>query len=116
LQIQSKNHKRPKKEIKTMKTMVVEAYFRIAALVGQIPGGGAPAAPPGVDTKLNTLLSWGSYIGFGICVMGLIITGATLAVSHRRGESGQHAAGIGYALGGSILIGVASGLVKVFAA
>ena len=98
-----------------MNTMVLEAYYRVAGLLGQIPGGSAPAPPPGVDTKFNTLISWISYVGFGVCVVGLIITGAALAVSHRRGQGGEHAAGIGYALGGSILIGVASGLVKVFA-
>jgi hypothetical protein len=98
-----------------MMTMLGDRYYHaVASVFAQIPGGGAPAPPPGVDTKFNTILSWASYIGYGICVLGLIITGAILAISHRRGQSGEHAAGIGYALGGSVLIGVASGLVTVF--
>jgi hypothetical protein len=85
------------------------------AVFADVPGGTGATAPPGVGDKLNTIISWASYLGFGICVIGLIASGGLMAVSHRRGQSGEHVGGIGYALVGSVVIGAASGLIKVFA-
>lgn len=72
------------------------------------PGGGT--APPGSE-RLITLLSWAAWIACGICVLGVIACGALMAISHRRGDGGEHAGRLGMVLAGCILIGAASGLV-----
>jgi hypothetical protein len=52
-----------------------------------------------------------AYIALGVCVLGVIIAGASMAISHRRGEGGEQASRLGWVLAGSIVIGSASGLV-----
>lgn len=46
-----------------------------------------------------------------MCVLGLIIAGALMAIQSRRGEGGEHVGKIGMALGGVIVISAASALV-----
>ncbi|MFV0452775.1 MAG: hypothetical protein ACK5LS_11155 [Propioniciclava sp.] len=41
-------------------------------------------------------------IGLIICVLGIIIGGAMMAIQSRRGEGGEHAGRIGMALAGVI--------------
>lgn len=95
---------------------VLASVYSLAAIIyAEVPGGGGATAPPGIREKLDMIISWASYLGFGMCVIGLIGSGALMAVSHRRGQSGEHVAGIGYALAGSVVIGAASVLIKVFA-
>jgi hypothetical protein len=96
-------------------SFIAAAYSLAAIIYADMPGGGGAIAPPGIADKLNTLLGWASYLGFGMCVIGLTASGGLLAVSHRRGQSGEHVAGIGYAIAGSIIIGAAATLIKVFA-
>ena len=72
------------------------------------PGTGE--APPGAD-KLKTVISWVTWIAFAVCVLGVIIAGAMMAVGQRRGEGGEHAARLGWVLAACIVIGSASGLV-----
>ncbi len=76
----------------------------------EVPNPGGGEAPPG-SQGLVTLLRWVFYIASGICVLGVIAAGAGMAVSVQRGDSGQHVAKLGWALGGAIVIGVASALV-----
>jgi hypothetical protein len=70
-----------------------------------------PAQPPGGD-KINTVISWLTWIAMAICTMGVIIAGAMMAIGQRRGEGGEHAARLGWVLAGCIVIGAASGLVN----
>ena len=46
-----------------------------------------------------------------ICVLGILIAGAMMAVGQRRGEGGEHAARLGWVLAACIVIGSASALV-----
>ena len=91
------------------------AFTLSSRLVAEIPSPTGSSAPPGVGTKLNTILAWSAYIAFGMCVLGMIASGGLMAIAHRRGQSGEHIAGIGYALGGSVVIGAAGALIKIFA-
>ena len=74
-----------------------------------VPLAGEP--PPGAD-KLKIVLDWVTWIAFTICVLGVIIAGAMMAIGQRRGEGGEHAARLGWVLAACIVIGAASGLVK----
>jgi hypothetical membrane protein len=58
-----------------------------------------------------TLLGWGKWIGLAMCVAGLIVAGAMMAIQSRRGEGGEHVGTIGKVLAAVILIGAAGAIV-----
>lgn len=68
--------------------------------------------PDGVQTKVDTVVSWVTTIAISICVLGVIIAGAMMAIGQRRGEGGEHAARLGWVLAGCIVIGTASAFVN----
>ncbi|MEV5960565.1 TrbC/VirB2 family protein [Kribbella sp. NPDC051952] len=74
------------------------------------PGTGSK--PPG-SGGLEKVISWVTWIAFAICVLGIIIAGAMMAVGQRRGEGGEHAARLGWVLAACIVIGSASGFVGI---
>ncbi|MGH2949967.1 MAG: hypothetical protein ACRDPC_27515 [Solirubrobacteraceae bacterium] len=85
----------------------------VAALTvfAQIPDPGQGKKPPGSD-KFLTILQWGAWIAFGICVLGVIVAGAQMALSHRHGsQGGEHAARLGWVAAGCVVVGSASALV-----
>lgn len=84
-------------------------------LLADVPSPSGASAPPGVGPKLETILSWGSWVALGFCVAGVIVAAARMAISHRRGESGEHAAGIAFALFASVVIVGAAGLIRFVA-
>ncbi|MFI5735952.1 conjugal transfer protein TrbC [Kribbella sp. NPDC051587] len=73
-----------------------------------LPLGGQ--RPPGAE-KLDLVIDWVRWIAFTICVLGILIAGAMMAVGQRRGEGGEHAARLGWVLAACIVIGSASLLV-----
>src|ERR1700754_368712 len=85
----------------------------ISEAVSQLPlvdDPGIGTEPPGHE-QFNTVISWIAWIAFSVCVLGVIIAGAMMAVGQRRGEGGEHAARLGWVLAACIVIGSASGLV-----
>jgi hypothetical protein len=46
-----------------------------------------------------------------VCVLGVIVAGALMAVHSRRGEGAETATRLGWVLAGAIVVGSASGLV-----
>jgi type IV secretory pathway VirB2 component (pilin) len=74
------------------------------------PMGSTP--PPGVADKFQTLLDWVTWIAFSVCILGVVIAGAMMALGQRRGEGGEHAARLGWVLAACIVIGSSSMLVK----
>lgn len=93
-------------------------HLTIAALnvLAQIPDPGRGKAPPGAE-KLTTLLQWAAYLGYAVCVLGVIIAAGGMVLQHRRGPGGgvEAGAGLGWVLAGSLLIGSASALVTAMA-
>jgi hypothetical protein len=85
-----------------------------AATTSGIPDPGRGVAPPGSDGVL-TIIKWTAWVAFGVCVLGVIIAGAMMAISSRRGEGGEHMSRLGWVFGGAIVIGSASGLVGALA-
>jgi type IV secretory pathway VirB2 component (pilin) len=85
----------------------------ISEAVSQLPlvdDPGTGEAPPGSE-KLNLVIRWVTWIAFTICILGIVIAGAMMAVGQRRGEGGEHAARLGWVLAACIVIGSASALV-----
>ncbi|MFH8350470.1 hypothetical protein [Streptomyces sp. NPDC018045] len=74
------------------------------------PNPGAGQAPPGSE-KLLTILRWVAWGVSFACVLGVLTCAAKMAISHRRGEGGEHATSLGWVLGACFLAGSASGLV-----
>lgn len=73
-------------------------------------GDGGGKAPPGSD-KLLEVVDWVRWIAFTVCILGILIAGAMMAVGQRRGEGGEHAARLGWVLAACIVIASASLLV-----
>jgi hypothetical protein len=80
------------------------------SLFAQVPDPGAGRKPPGAD-KFLTVLQWCAWVAFGFCVLGVIIAGASMAIQHRHGSGGEHAARLGWVAGGCVVVGSASALV-----
>jgi hypothetical protein len=72
------------------------------------PGQGV--APPGAE-GIVTIVQWVAWTVLAVCVLGVLLVGARMAVAHRRGEGAEHAVSLAYVLGGAVLVGSASGLI-----
>ncbi|MGO3649997.1 hypothetical protein [Agrococcus casei] len=69
-----------------------------------------PTQPPGSEGIL-AILGWAKWVALAVCVAGLIIAGAMLAINSRRGEGGEIAGRVVAALIGVIIISAAAALV-----
>jgi hypothetical protein len=85
--------------------MSAEIVPLLAPLVGIQP-------PADAADGINTVIGWVTWIAFSICILGVVIAGAMMAMGQRRGEGGEHAARLGWVLAACIVIGSATGLVK----
>ncbi len=75
-----------------------------------------PAAPPGLDQKMETLLAWGKW-GVLICgVAGLFICAGQMAIGRKNRSTfaADGATGIPWVLGGLSLAATAAPIVGVF--
>lgn len=73
-----------------------------------------PVQPPGT-TGITSILGWLKWVALIVCIAGIIIAGALMAVQSRRGEGGEHAGRIGMALAGVIVVSGAGALVAFLA-
>jgi MFS family permease len=67
--------------------------------------------PTEVQNGVDTVVGWVAAIAITICILGVIIAGAMMAIGQRRGEGGEHAARLGWVLAGCIVIGTGSAFV-----
>lgn len=79
-----------------------------------VPDPGKGGTPPGFE-KFTTIMGWGKWIALGLLVMALIFAGVRMAISNRRGEGGEHAAAIGWVLGGVLVVSSAFAVVGFLA-
>jgi hypothetical protein len=82
----------------------------LTSIIAAVPNPGQGQQPPGSDGIVK-ILGWAAWVAVVICVLGVLIAGATMAIQHRRGEGGESMARLGWVLGGVIVIGSASALV-----
>lgn len=68
-----------------------------------------PQSIPGVH-NLQTIIGYAAWIATGVCIIGLIVVGARMAISHRRGDS-EHMGALGGVVAACIVIGSASSVV-----
>ena len=82
----------------------------LITVIAAVPNPGQGQQPPGSDGIVK-ILGWAAWVAVVICVLGVLIAGATMAIQHRRQEGGESMARLGWVLGGVIVIGSASALV-----
>ena len=82
----------------------------LTSIIAAVPNPGQGQPPPGSDDVLK-IIGWAAWIAVGVCVIGVLIAGAKMALEHRRGGGGESVASLGWVLGGCIVIGSASALV-----
>ncbi|WP_327324119.1 hypothetical protein OG735_17555 [Streptomyces sp. NBC_01210] len=68
-------------------------------------------APPELTGKVDTVLGIAAWAGTAAGVAGVLITGAMMAISLKRGESSEHMGRLGMVLGGCVLVATAGPLV-----
>src|SRR5664280_386515 len=76
------------------------------------PGAGfnsTPTAIPGVD-KLQAIIGYSTWIATAVCLIGLIIAGASMAVAHHHGETVQLGR-LGGVVAGCLVVGASSSVV-----
>ena len=106
--------------------MLIHALHQLTALVpavrthasglaGGVPNP-APQAPPGLSSRINTLLGWWKWGALIAGVFGLVGCGAMMAIGrrNRHGLAADGASGIPWVLAGLTLIALSSGIVGVF--
>ena len=89
----------------------------ILVVLGALPAMAAgpvvnPSLPGGLEGKLNTLLGILGGIAIVACVAGILFCAIKLAISMRRGELGEHLAGLGGVLIACVLVGSAVSIVQ----
>lgn len=82
----------------------------IHALAAAVPNPGQGEEPPGAE-QLTTILRWVAWTVFGLCVAGVLLVAGKMAVSHHRGQGGEHAQGLAWVFGACVLAGSASAFV-----
>jgi hypothetical protein len=87
-------------------------------LVAPTPGGGGVpqptgggSAPPELVDKVEQVLNLIAWGGTAAGVVGVLITGTVMAISHRRGGGSEHTSRLGLVLGGCILVATAGPIV-----
>ena len=58
--------------------------------------------PPGTQ-GLTTMLGWGGWLVSFVCVAGILVVAAMMALRHRRGEAGESLSSLGWVLGACVL-------------
>ncbi|BFU43978.1 hypothetical protein [Krasilnikovia sp. MM14-A1004] len=84
----------------------------VPADVPQPTSGGS--APGPLVTYVTTALNLVAWAGTAAGVVGVLVTGAMMAISHKRGESSEHMSRLGMVLGGCILVATAGPIVSWF--
>ncbi|MFJ6895169.1 hypothetical protein [Streptomyces hokutonensis] len=79
-----------------------------AASTVPAPTSGAPSE---LANKVNVVLGILAWAGTAAGVCGVLITGAMMAISVKRGESSEHMSRLGMVLGGCVLVSTAGPLV-----
>ena len=90
--------------------MIDAATLDAALTLAVVPDPGTGSAPPGSEGFIS-ILEWVKWVALGICVVGLMVAGATMAIQSRRGEGGEHLGKLGMVLAGVVVISAATSLI-----
>ncbi|MEU6499137.1 hypothetical protein [Streptomyces californicus] len=85
--------------------------IRDVGLAAEVPNPGMDA-PTELTDKVNDVLGVVAWAGTAAGVAGVLITGAMMAISMRRGEGSEHMGRLGMVLAGCVLVATAGPLVS----
>ncbi|ARF63686.1 MULTISPECIES: hypothetical protein [Streptomyces] len=85
--------------------------IRDVGLAAEVPNPGMDA-PAELTDKVNDVLGVVAWAGTAAGVAGVLITGAMMAISMRRGEGSEHMGRLGMVLAGCVLVATAGPLVS----
>ncbi|MCK8678216.1 MULTISPECIES: hypothetical protein [Streptomyces] len=71
-----------------------------------------PQAPGELSNLVGTVLNLAAWAGTAAGVAGVLVTGAMMAISFKRGEGSEHMGRLGLILGGCVLVASAGPLVN----
>ena len=84
-------------------------------VLASVPNVGQGTPPPG-SGKFLTILQWGAWVVFGLCVAGVLVSAAKLAHTHSQGGlGGQHQTSLIWTLAACVIAGSASAIVGALA-
>jgi hypothetical protein len=78
----------------------------------EIPNPTEREAPDEVADAVGTVLGFLAWAGTAAGVVGVLVTGAMMAISHKRGESSEHVSRLGMVLGGCVLVATAGPIIS----
>ncbi|RSM96374.1 hypothetical protein DMH25_31760 [Streptomyces sp. WAC 01325] len=84
--------------------------LKAAIYLAAVPTPGRKA-PEQLVKKVDVVLGIAGWIGTAAGVAGVIVTGAMMAISMKRGESSEHMSRLGMVLCGCVLVAAAGPLV-----
>ncbi|MFJ4685190.1 hypothetical protein ACIQNG_05090 [Streptomyces sp. NPDC091377] len=94
-----------------MSSLLTAATDMFAAFPVNVPNPEGDA-PPELTEKVDTVLNLVAWAGTAAGVAGVLVTGAMMAISVKRGESSEHMSRLGMVLGGCILVATAGPVVS----
>ncbi|WP_270909019.1 hypothetical protein [Leucobacter sp. UCMA 4100] len=82
--------------------MMLTTVVELAALPAQMPDP-APIQPPNTGGFI-AVMGMAKWVALAICGLAIVIAGARMAISHNRGDGGEHMGTLGKILMGVIII------------
>ncbi|MEU6478968.1 hypothetical protein ABZ858_19170 [Streptomyces sp. NPDC047017] len=93
-----------------IQALAAKAHAHLVLAGGAVPNP-SRNAPDALTSKVDKVLGILAWVGTAAGVAGVLITGAMMAVSMRRGEGSEHMGRLGMVLGGCVLVATAGPVV-----
>ncbi|MGW1144151.1 hypothetical protein ACWD6I_03610 [Streptomyces sp. NPDC002454] len=93
-----------------IQALAAKAHATVVLADGDVPDPNRNA-PDALTSKVDTVLGVLAWAGTAAGVAGVLITGAMMALSMRRGEGSEHLGRLGMVLGGCVLVATAGPVV-----
>ncbi|MFJ9319419.1 hypothetical protein [Streptomyces globisporus] len=93
--------------------MASDSFSLLAAPLAVVaPPDVTPQAPGELSELVGTVLNLAAWAGTAAGVAGILVTGAMMAMSFKRGEGSEHMGRLGMILGGCVLVASAGPIVN----
>ncbi|MEO3930451.1 hypothetical protein ABGB07_42370 [Micromonosporaceae bacterium B7E4] len=104
-------------DLKEQEMYLSGIYYSILLRIPEVAvpkPGGDKEIPTVLVTKVEQAMSLIAWAGTAAGVVGVLITGGAMAISHKRGEGSEHMSRLGMVLGGCVLVATAGPIVEFF--